>query len=113
MSAIANLYNVPSTQNELDNWAFAHMAHHRDINRRIFELTQVRLPEYVLDPVNPRDPYVWLYQHQQLHNEMDALLGISGNDLLDVDFSDRDELAGWIWLNSSEHFQASNILEIG
>lgn len=113
MSAIASIFNVPSTQNELDIWSFAHAAHHRDINRAIYQLVQVVLPEYVFDPINPHDIEVFLYQHQDLHQRMDALLGIEGNDLLDVDFRDKNELAGWIWLNSSEHYQAAQILEIG
>ena len=33
MSGIASLYNVPSNDEELTTWAFAHAAHHADINR--------------------------------------------------------------------------------
>lgn len=113
MSSIASLYNVPSNRPELDSWAFAHMAHHRDINRLIYQLTGTSLPEYILDPLNPRDGGVWLDQHQKMHENMDAILGIAGYDLLDVDFEDSAQVAGWILLNASEHQQASDILGIG
>lgn len=113
MSAIAALYNVPGDDNSLSEWAFAHAAHHHDIVRRIFELAELRLDEYVLDPFNRNDMQPWLYQHQQMHNQMDFLLGIAGFDLLDVDFKDRNEMAGWIFLNAQEHYQAANLLEIG
>ena len=112
MSAIAALYNVPGTKEELNEWSFAHQAHHRDINRVLFQKVGANLPEYVLDPVD-LDSWTWLYQHQQLHNQMDTLLAISGYDLLDVEFTDQQQLAGWIFLNADEHNQAANILGIG
>jgi hypothetical protein len=113
MSAVAALFNVPSTQTEFDAWAFAHAAHHRDIIRSIYNLSGVVLDEYVLDPLNPNDTNTWLYQHQLMHSQMDPILGIAGYDLLDVDFKNREELSGWIWLNSQEHYQAANTLAIG
>lgn len=113
MSGLADLYNVPGTDEERAQWAFAHMAHHRDINRRIYELVKVALPEYILDPVNPSDDGTWEYQHQLMHDNQNALLGIDGQDLTDVDWKDSRILTSWVFLNASEHFQASNILEIG
>jgi len=113
MSAVAALYNVPGTTSEFQQWAFVNQAHHRDINRVIFQLTGTQLTEYILDPLDPDDAGVWLYQHQLAHQDMDAILGIDGFNLIDVDFSDPNNLAGWIYLHSSEHLQAANILGIG
>lgn len=113
MSAVAAIFNVPSTEDELNSWAFAHAAHHTDIIRRIMELTGTQLDGYVLDPFNKNEPGVWIYQHQLMHSQMDPILGIAGYDLLDVDISNYNEFAGWIWLNAQEHYQASNILNLG
>lgn len=113
MSSIASLFNVPGSISELNAWSFAHMAHHRDVNRRIYELTGIVLTEFCLEPINPADMGVWLDQHQVMHEQLDAVLSISGYDLLDVDWQDREQLAGWIFLNSDEHRQAADILEIG
>lgn len=113
MSAIAALYNVPSTQDELATWASAHATHHKNILATIFRLANIQLQEFILDPFDPRDSGSWLLQHQEMHTEMDALLQISGYNLLELDFSDRRDLAGWIWLNADEHKQASDILGIG
>lgn len=113
MSDIAGLYNVPSNLAELNTWAFAHAAHHRDINRTIYQLTGTSLAENILDPLNPNDIGVWLYQHQFMHDQFETLLGIAGYDLLDVDWENPQELAGWILLNANAHQQAANILNIG
>jgi hypothetical protein len=113
MSGIANLYNVPSTDEERASWSFSHMAHHRDINARIYLLVKIALPEYIIDPVNPDDPGDWEYQHQLMHDNQNAILGITGQDLTGVDWKNQNLLAAWIFLNGNEHFQASAILEIG
>jgi hypothetical protein len=113
VSGIASLYNVPSTDEERATWSFAHMAHHRDINHQIYLLLSIALPEYVLDPVNINDVGQWEYQHQLMHDNQNAVLGISGQDLTGINWKDQNQLASWIWLNASEHYQAAAELEIG
>jgi hypothetical protein len=113
MSGLANLYNVPSTDEERAAWSFSHMAHHRDINARIYLLVKIALPEYILDPIDPRDSGTWEYQHQLMHDNENQILGIQGQDLTGIDWKDPNLLAAWIWLNANEHYQASSILEIG
>lgn len=113
MSGLANLYNVPSTDEERAAWSFSHMAHHRDINQRIYTLVKVALPEYILDPIDPNDVGQWEYQHQLMHDTQNQILGINGQDLTGVDWKDQRILAAWIFLNSDEHYQASQILGIG
>ncbi len=113
MSGLADLYNVPTTDEERALWSFAHMVHHRDIIRRVYELVKVALPEYLLDPIDPNQPGQWEDQHQIMHDNQNQLLGIQGQDLSQVDWKDTRLLAGWIWLNAVEHYQAANILRIG
>lgn len=112
MSGLANLYNVPVSDIDRAQWAFAHMAHHRDINLAIYNLIKVALPEYILDPVNPNDAEQWEYQHQLMHDNQNQILGIEGQDLTGIDWKNPNLLAGWIWLNAHEHVLASNILEV-
>lgn len=113
MSGLADLANVPSTDEERAQWSFAHMAHHRDINEKIYLLIKLALPEYILDPIDVNDTGTWEYQHQLMHDNFNQVLGIQGQDLTGINWKDQNELAGWIFLNQSEHFQASDILEIG
>lgn len=109
---IASIANIPSGPEQLAWWAWGHMAHHRDINRRILEITTIALPEFVLDPINPEDMGTWIDQHQQMHNNMNRILGLSGNDLLNVDWQDQAQLSSWIWLNFTEHLAASQSLGV-
>lgn len=113
MSGLASLANVPSTDEERAQWAFDHMAHHRDINERIYVLVKLALPEYILDPVDVNDTGTWEYQHQLMHDAQNQILGIQGQDLTGIDWKDKNILSGWVFLNFNEHFQASDILEIG
>jgi hypothetical protein len=109
---LADIANIPSTPESMATWAFAHMAHHRDINRVIFQDVGARLPEYPLDQFNVNDMGVWIYQHQEMHNNQNAVLAIGGNDLTDVDWNSPGDLATWIALNFNEHYQASNKLGV-
>ena len=115
MSGIAALFNVPTTPEELLQWATAHATHHRDVNRRIYEVSlgHIVLPEFLLDPINPKDTGVWEAQHQIIHQDMDAVLSINGFDLSSVDFTNSEALTGWIQLNANEHYQAATALGIG
>ena len=113
MTAIAALFNVPQTPEELNEWACAHAQHHREIIASIQTSKGVQLVQYPLDPIPVNDLGAWVYQHQQMHNQYEAILGIAGYDLTDVNLQDRGQLEGWVFLNANSHLQAANILGIG
>lgn len=89
------------------------MAHHRDIDQAIFRQHGVLVQEYVLDPFNPKDPGQWAYQHQNMHSAVNAVLGLSGFDLTEVDWTRQDQLAGFIQSNADEHVSWATLLELG
>jgi hypothetical protein len=107
---IANLLNIPASDEGRAQWAFSHMAHHRDVNRVIFQRFGVQLPEYTLGQINPRNPGTWIDQHQIMHNNMNAVLNIAGADLTDVEWQNQVELAAFIQLNFIEHLKANDLL---
>lgn len=113
MSGLAGIFNVPATVDERSTWSFVHAAHHRDINRVIFQAVGTELPEFVLDPIDPANSQVWAYQHQVMHQNMNRVLGISGQDLTAVDWTNPLALAGWIFDHAQEHYQAAQVLKIG
>lgn len=113
MSGIAGLYNVPGTADELSVWSATHQSHHRDINAAILRLGGPQLVEFPLDPVPLGNPGGWANSHQEMHNQFEGVLGIAGFDLLDIEWQDRDQLAGWIFIHATSHQQAADILGIG
>lgn len=120
--ALDQISVVPLSKDDIKRWAFAHMANHLDIIRRIYETTTpvppattpppISLNPFPLDPVDTENLGQWLYQHSVMHAQMDLVLGIAGYDLLELDWSDKDQLIEWINFNSDEHIQASRILGI-
>lgn len=111
--SVAAIFNVPRNQDELNEWAFSHMANHRDIIRVIYNVLAIALPEFSLDPVDPDNTSVWQYQHQQMHSNMNAILGTSGFNLLGLDWHNENALSAWVLLNAAEHQQVSNLLRLG
>jgi hypothetical protein len=119
---LAQISQVPNSEDDLKRWSFAHMANHLDIIRRIYEKTTpvppattpapTSLNPYPLDPIDIDNLGTWLYNHAVMHVQMNATLGIAGYDLLELDWRDRDQLIEWMNFNSDEHVQASRILGI-
>lgn len=84
----------------LEQWAFAHARFHESLNWAIEQKYGVRFAEKQLYPVNFEDTasvQIFLQQNQEAHNEFGALLGIQGNDLANVDFSDKDQRDQWFF----------------
>ncbi len=71
------------------------------------------LDQFQLSPVNPDDLGMWLYQHQTMHNQINAVLGTSGFNLLSLDWSDPDQFEEWLNQNGDEHTRICSALGIG
>lgn len=109
---IANLFNIPNDQKSWDEYSFALQGVIRDVNRRIYETDNVALPEYLLDPLNLTDPSAQLYGLQTSMNNINAVLGISGYNYLDVSFQEPGETASWTWLLATNLREASKIVGV-
>jgi hypothetical protein len=109
---LASLYNTPQDPVSLAEWSFSHAANHADIVRFILAQKGVQLTSFVLDPLDPTNPKIWVYQHQLMHNQMNQVLGVAGQDLTGLDWTDPEALSQWIDDNASEHLQVSSKLGI-
>ena len=109
--SVASLFNVPTTPEEFSRWAFEHAAHHREEVMALNAELATSLPMYVLDPV-PAEFDTFLLQHQIMHNNTEAVTGVGGYDLTSVDFSDPEQLQGWIYLNAELHYNEANALGV-
>jgi hypothetical protein len=114
--ALAALLNLPIGDPALDEWSFCHAANHFDIIRVLGQKTGTNLSSFILDPFDPYDPgdlQAWLANHQVMHQQMDANLGVSGYDLSEVDWRDPVGLQAWLQANFDEHQRASEALGLG
>ena len=103
--SVADLYNIPATDDEMAKWSRLHAVQHRLTNVAVLAQAGVAVPDYILDPVDLSDPQNFLNQHQQMHNFVDLIYGISGYDLSEVNWDDPGQRAGWIYLNAQLHVQ--------
>ena len=111
---LAQISQTPLTPDDWKAWGFAHMANHRDICRVVnTQQSSNVLTEYPLYPINLDDLGIWLYNHQTMHTQMDKALGIAGYNLLELDWTDPDQLQQWISFNVDEHIRACSQLGIG
>ena len=110
--ALATLLNIPGEERGMLDFSFANQDEHFKIAERVRAIFDVSLLVQPLDPLRIDDLSGWLYRHQQMHNQQNAVLGIRGNDLTGLDPQDKAQLAGWIWLHFSEHQQAANVLRL-
>jgi len=108
---LASLYNIPKDKTALAQFSFANADEHTRINRAILREYGIQLPVYILDPISS-DGTNWLDTHQTVHNLMNSVLAIAGNDLSDVNFKDHAQLSSWIWLHAQEHYLAAERLGI-
>ncbi len=110
---IATLFNIFNDAQGLNQFSFANADEHLRINEAIVARNGPALSYYVLDPIpTGPDAKTWLRTHQDIHNQMNAVLGLAGNDLSEVDFNDPDQVASWIWLHAQEHVAASDKLRL-
>lgn len=68
---------------------------------------------YQLSPVDPAALGMWLYNHQTAHNQINAVLGTQGFNLLSYDFSDPDQFQEFLQANGDEHVRLCSALGIG
>lgn len=110
---LANLANVPRTPPELAIFSFSNQDEHFQAAQAVLTQKGVLLPLYPVDPINFDALGVWLQNHQQMHNDMNGLLGTSGSDLTDVDFRNPAQAEAWTTLHFMEHQRWVQILGTG
>lgn len=109
---LATLYNIPSSIEEMNIFAFNNMAEHVKIAEGLLSQFGVYVPYFILDPLPLNDMGSWLAQHQNLHNIMTQYLGSNLNDLTIVNFNDPEEFSEWIWLHAQSHYEAATTLRL-
>jgi hypothetical protein len=112
MSLAALDYPSPEPKG-LEEWFFANLDSHQRIIFGAKQSLKVVLPLYQIYPVNMKDLPNWANLHQQQHNDMNAVLGLTSNDLTDVDFNDDRQRTAFYFLHLQEHRSALQSLGLG
>ena len=110
--SVANIFNVPTSPEELEQWSTLHMILHRSENAAILAQYQTVLEEYVLDPIDQTPNSAWFQQHQLMHDNIDAILNIAQFNLINVDWSNTAQRIGWIQGHAQLHQQETDALGV-
>jgi hypothetical protein len=111
---ILQLYAVPQTDADVQRLGFFNRDHHVQVSDWIMANHGLAVERYVLYPMPPMDALgTWLINHQSWHAQIDAILGVSGYNLLDVDVQNRDALQAFLFLHGEEHRQWERITGVG
>ena len=98
---LADLANTPLSRNDMNSWSFAHS----DLCQRT--ITQLNgqgnnLVMQQIDPVPLFDVNNFTLRVQTVHNSINAVLGVTGFDLLDLNVKDPESIRSWTFNVFSE-----------
>ena len=111
--SLPSLFDTPETQDDWQGWAFNHAALHADTVAALQSQKNAQgLQSFVLNPMSLDDLGMWLYNHQSMHNQVNAVLGTVGYNLLALDWRDPDQLEEWLFLNGDEHRRFAQALGV-
>lgn len=106
------LFDITASDASLGQFFFWNAQDHIEISQAVQAQKSVNLFQRVLDPVDKEAIDTWMELHQQSHNDINAVLGLSGNDLSDLDFSNERRVREWINLHAQEHQAMRQALKI-
>ena len=107
--ALAQIEITPQSAADKAWFDFAH----QDLHRRLIDYLQPIAPDeltaFVLDPLDVNTPTA-IYQHQDMHNQLDALLNTPSYDMTVLDWQDQDSRSNWVNDNYQSHLNYSQIV---
>lgn len=112
MSIVALLNDPFQDDHSLQEWMFQHANDHLEILQAVQEQFNVVLDDYVLQPFSQYDLQPWLIRHQSMHNAFNGYLLLDGQDLNQIDFTNKTRRQEWVDQNYEEHFAARTALGI-
>lgn len=108
---IPNFQNSPQTDADKGLFDFAHQDHHRSLIDFLQPTTDTLLAEFVLDPL-PVDSATVIYQHQQMHDQLDELLGTPSYDMTSLNWRDPASRGEWVANNYNSHVNYAQVTGI-
>lgn len=109
---LARLLDVPRDAEFWQLWGLDHEVSHDAIRTAILAQAGVQLQPQVIYPLPLAQMRVFLAANQQLHLDLEAVLGIFSQDLEDVDLNNKQQLDAWCNIHWQLHNTAENRLGI-
>lgn len=110
---LAQILYPPPTDQGWEEWLHNHVRQHEALIAALNETRgsslSIPIPIYPVDVKSKSQMQVFNRAHLDLHNEMNQLLGIPGQDISAPDFKDQKALDGWLYTHHSMHLSASQL----
>ena len=110
--SLAMIQYPPPTDQGLREWAHANWQHHQGIILGLKSQLNVDTPMLRIWPWSGKFDDDWLQQHQEMHSNMNGILGIPGADISSVDYKDRRQLDAFFFQHYIEHQSAASRLAL-
>lgn len=101
--SLAQLLGPPPTASGDDEYSWSHYQHHQAIINAVAAQKRIQLQMLQIWPFVLPDVENWLQLHQQMHDDVEPLFGIIGQDLSSLDWNDPSQREGFVFLNYSSH----------
>lgn len=72
----------------------------------------INLTNFIIYPVDKQHVDTFLENNQNLHSDMNGVLGLQSSDLQDVNFDDENKRKAWFYTHYQEHYSAEARLGI-
>ena len=106
-------FDLPPDEDAWAAWGFNHAANHYDWISAVEDQKSVKLTQYLLNPIDRNNFGFFLYLNQVSHNQVNQVLGTSGQNLLGYDLQDPDQLNEFFQVHAQEHQRISGALGVG
>jgi len=111
--SLAQLQYPPPTERGMDEWLHAHVRHHealiQAINEKFGTSLTISQPIWPVDVKDKNQMAIWGRAHLTLHNEMNDILNIPGQDISAPDFSDKRKADGFFFTHQMLHQAAAQL----
>lgn len=110
---LATILYPPPTDHGWDEWMLANDLHHKALIDAINASrgTNLTMPQPIwpVEIGSEEQMRVWSRVHLDLHNDINAALGIPGQDIGSPNFKDKRALDGWTYIHFTMHQSSAQL----
>jgi hypothetical protein len=96
----------------LDFFIFNNKDQHDRIASAILKQKNIQLSDFPIYPVKEENLKSFFLSHQQMHDDVNSVLGLPGGDLSEIDFKDDRKVEYWKAQHFLEHYQWTQALKL-